>query len=336
MAIYTLINKNQLQSLLAYYNLGELIEFFPIKSGTTNSNYEIIVNLNNQEIKYVVTIIEQNLTRASLLFCLEFAHSLRANHMPVANSVRDRHAMSYGLFVNKPFIITPFLDGESLSYEQNPPQSDHCSYMGLAIANMHIIGHQFKYRRSNPADINWCLKTFDNLADLIPADMKSLIMDEIQYLRVNQSLLENVDLVTGAIHADLFMDNVLFANHKLIGIIDFYYSCTDYLLYDLAIVVNDWAISPEGIFNRPNYISLITNYMSSLKKDALVYDNIVDNLTQRPIIWQFFLRQASLRFLLLRLSAQYIPIDSTLKTVKDPIEYQHKILFHRENDLSLI
>ena len=57
-------------------------------------------------------------------------------------------------------------------------------------------------------------------------------------------------LPTGMIHADLFRDNVLFYKEKISGMIDFYYSCQGFLIYDLAVVVNDWCTKPDGLLNE--------------------------------------------------------------------------------------
>ena len=53
-------------------------------------------------------------------------------------------------------------------------------------------------------------------------------------------------LPKGAIHGDLFCDNVLFSDSKVSGIIDFGFAATDFLAYDLAIAVNDWCIARDG------------------------------------------------------------------------------------------
>ena len=54
----------------------------------------------------------------------------------------------------------------------------------------------------------------------------------------------------GAVHGDLFCDNVLFAGAAVAGIIDFGFAATDFLAYDLAIAVNDWCIVRDGARDR--------------------------------------------------------------------------------------
>ena len=58
------------------------------------------------------------------------------------------------------------------------------------------------------------------------------------------------DLPAGIIHADLFPDNVFFANGKFAAAIDFYFACEDALAYDLAVCgLNAWCFEPDGAFN---------------------------------------------------------------------------------------
>ena len=38
--------------------------------------------------------------------------------------------------------------------------------------------------------------------------------------------------------ADLFKDNI-FLDNKISGVIDFYFSCYDFYLYDISIVINE-------------------------------------------------------------------------------------------------
>ena len=43
-----------------------------------------------------------------------------------------------------------------------------------------------------------------------------------------------------------FPDNVFFRDATVSGLIDFYFACTDFLAYDIAICLNAWCFEPDG------------------------------------------------------------------------------------------
>lgn len=336
MAVYTLINKSQLQSILAYYNIGELVNYKPIQAGTTNSNYELTLDYKNNTKKYVLTIIEQKLSPSELEFCIEYALTLYNKQLPCAAPLSDRHGQRFAKFLNKTILITPFLSGNSILPGNKILNSEHCAQIGAMQAKMHLAGYNFSKVRKNPAGIKWCLNIVDEVTDLITTEENLLINDELNFLLKHQEIINKQNLYCGAIHADLFCDNILFYNNKIHGIIDFFYACTDYFLYDLAIVVNDWTIEPNSHFNKNNYTALISNYLNIIKQDSNTYNNMLEQLNNNPILWQYMLRLATLRFWLLRLSAKHLPKASDIKTIKDPTEYELKLLLHRSNPIDLI
>ena len=110
--------------------------------------------------------------------------------------------------------------------------------LGFALAKMHELSKSFNTHKENDRNLSWMKKTYQSISDCLNHSVKNLISEELIYLQDLPS-----DLPKGIIHADLFRDNVLFEDDTIGGIIDFYYACTDYFIYDIAIVINDWCQS---------------------------------------------------------------------------------------------
>ena len=57
-----------------------------------------------------------------------------------------------------------------------------------------------------------------------------------------------------------FLDNVFFKEKKISGILDFYFSCHDFLIM-LAITINAWCFK-KGKFNQLFFNQIIKGYQS--------------------------------------------------------------------------
>ena len=149
------------------------------------------------------------------------------------------------------------------------------------------------------------------LDSIIPGIHK-LLKKELEI--INHSWPKN--LPKGIIHADLFPDNVFFKERKISGILDFYFSCHDFLIYDLAITINAWCFK-KGKFNQLFFKQIIKGYQSkrTLTEKEKKQFNII-------------LRGASLRFLLTRLYDFIHKKKNSIVTFKDPVEYYSILTFH--------
>ena len=129
----------------------------------------------------------------------------------------------------------------------------------------------------------------------------------------------------GIIHGDLFPDNVFFLNNRVSGVIDFYFSCVDIKIYEIAIVINAWCFEKNNTLNIERVKNLIKGFTlhSKLTKDELSYLHVLS-------------KGASLRFLITRLFDWFhTPHDSYVQR-KDPHEYIGKLLYFNSNGLNFL
>ena len=126
-------------------------------------------------------------------------------------------------------------------------------------------------------------------------------------------------LPQGVIHADLFPDNVFFLGDRLSGLIDFYFACTDTLVYDVAICLNAWCFEPDHSYNVTKGRALLVRLRKTRALSAREWEKL-------PLL----ARGAALRFLLTRLVDWLDVPPGALVRPKDPREYARKLRFHQK------
>ena len=122
------------------------------------------------------------------------------------------------------------------------------------------------------------------------------------------------------IHADLFPDNVLIRGDTVGGLIDFYFACTDFRLYDLAVMHSAWAFDGSG-----------ASYAAKIG-DALIagYDDVWPlTAEERGPILATLAAGACLRFTLSRAWDWLNTPADALVTRKDPLAYWRRLAHYR-------
>ena len=121
-------------------------------------------------------------------------------------------------------------------------------------------------------------------------------------------------LPKGAIHGDLFCDNVLFEGGRVAGIIDFGFAATDFFAYDLAIAVNDWCVARQRR-RRARRCAHRTRW-------SRAYDAVRPLTDEERAQWTALLRAAALRFWLSRLYDLHLPRPGEFTHAHDPAPFE--------------
>jgi len=304
MAVFTTVTEAELTAWLADYSLGKLQELQGIASGIENTNY--FVTTGNG--RFVLTLFEK-LTADELPFYLNLMAHLARHGIPCPNPMANRHNQFLGTLNGKPACIVSRLSGKSTT----APNLAQCAAIGAILGQMHTAGQSFSQIMPNPRGAAWRAATAPQVRPFLDEAQIALLDREVA-LHGRQNLAA---LPQGVIHADLFRDNVLLEENRIGGLIDFYFACTDALLYDVAITINDWCMDANHKLNVQRAQVLLRAYhaerpLLDMERDA----------------WPLMLRLAALRFWLSRLYDLHLPRDGELINAHDPRHFERILQNH--------
>ena len=312
MAVHTKLSKRDILDILSIYKVGNLINFSGIRDGIENTNYKIKTTKND----YVLTIFEERVNKKYLPFFLNLMLNCDKKEISCPKPILDSKYNLINSFNQKKIAIFSFLSGKS----KKSWSEINCFDVGKILGQFHSANKNLKKKITNEFSLDFWKKIFKKMSkskldSLIPG-IHELLETELEFLHLNWPK----NLPKGIIHADLFPDNVFFDKKKISGILDFYFSCYDFLIYDLAITINAWCFN-KGKFNQSFFNKIIKGYQSERKLTEI-------EKTQFNII----IRGASLRFLLTRLYDSINTKKNSIVTLKDPIEYYSILIFHIKSD----
>jgi homoserine kinase type II len=304
MSVYTTVTADELGAWLRDHNVGTLTDLQGISAGIENTNYFVYTTAG----RYVLTLFEK-LTAAELPFYLGLMAHLADHGVPSARPLPDRSGTFLGELNGKPAALVSFLPGKDVE----APAIAHCEAVGAMLARIHLAGRSYGNRIANPRGLAWWQAVLPEIVGFLPANEAALLREEVDH----QGRHRPAGLPEGAIHADLFRDNVLFEDSRIAGVIDFYFACTDVLLYDVAVAVNDWCVRDDGGLDDARTDALLQAYAAA-----------------RPYVgaeaaaWPLLLRAAALRFWISRLYDFHLPRAGELTYAKDPAHFRRILEKH--------
>ena len=188
------------------------------------------------------------------------------------------------------------------------------------LAGLHVAAADFAPYQPNLRGLAWWTKTVPEVLPHLAPDLAALLQDELRYQQHLAETPAHASLPRGAIHGDLFRDNVMFVERSLAGVFDFYFAGIDTLLFDIAVALNDWCIDlGSGRLDEDRATAFVAAYES-----------------QRPLetaevrLMPALMRAAAFRFWLSRAWDQHLPRDAVVLTAHDPEHFERVLVQRRE------
>ena len=309
MAVYTEVSDKDLESFVSNYDIGSVMSFKGIAEGVENTNYL----MHTEKGQFILTLYEKRVSLEDLPYFLGLMTFLADAGVPCPTPLQAQNGDVLRELCGRPAAIVTFLNG----MWPKKIEAMHCAEIGTALARLHTAGTDFSMSRPNGLSIDAWRPLFNDSAaqaDKIQPGLEKILSDELDFLEKNWPK----NLPTGICHADLFPDNVFFLGPALSGLIDFYFACNDFLVYDLAICLNAWCFERDNSFN----ITKAKRMLASYRKERYISHAEILAL---PVV----ARGAALRFLLTRLYDWLNHPDGALVKPKDPREYLSILQFHQ-------
>ena len=308
MAVYTEVSFAEAATLVGRLHIGELSALNGIQSGIENTNYFVDTSAG----RYVLTLFER-LTFEQLPYYLQLMKHLAGRGIPVPDPKADASGAILHALLGKPAAVVDRLSGG----HQLAPAASHCASVGSVLARMHLAGADFALHQPNLRGAAWWAETVPVVLPFLTPDQRALIESELAFALQLATSNAYSALPRGAIHADLFRDNVMFeqgadGEDALTGLFDFYFAGDDAFLFDIAVCLNDWCIDLEsGRLVEERATAFVAAY------DA-VRPLVSGELRLMPAL----MRSAALRFWLSRLWDLHLPRDASLLTAHDPRHFE--------------
>ena len=304
MAVFTIVTPEEFAVWLRNYSIGALTRLEGIAAGIENTNYFVTTTHG----RYVLTLFEK-LKAHELPFYMNLMTHLSAHGIPCPQPIANLENNVLGELNGKPASIFTCVPGADLK----EVDAARCATIGELLAQMHLAARSYAANMPNPRGPRWWAAAAPQVAPFLAAPAADMLAGEVRF----QAQHRHDELPRGAIHADLFRDNVLWDGARVGGVIDFYFACTDALLFDVAITVNDWCCSPAPGLDTGRAQALLA-----------AYHRVRPFTAAEHAAWPLMLRAAALRFWVSRLYDFHLPRPGALVHAKDPAYFQRMLEQH--------
>ena len=249
MAVYTVLKRRTLESLIKSYQLGQLSAFSGVPTGSVNTYYRLEFDKKKFFLKIDEVKDAEQAQRE-----IELLTFLRTKGVVCPRPIADRNGQLLREYRGKVVSVYAALSGKERAVEQISPE--HLHSVGRTLATLHLAGQHYKPSLKNRF-------SFARIRDLylrmdMPAHLKQIKHTLDDELAHHEEYLEE-RLPKGIIHGDLFADNLLFRGRKVSGLLDFEAAAQGKFISDLATAVNALCYL-DGLYHIERFNALIDGY----------------------------------------------------------------------------
>lgn len=312
MTVWTQVSLEQANEWLKARGLGSARKISGIEEGVEDSVFRLDMMDGN-------TLCLRLFERTEPEGPVSIALRLAAAGLPTCPPMIDPQGEVLVPLNGKPACLFPWVEGAWVE----TPSLDQIYEIGCFMGHMSGDGQKqcAGWQRKNPRGWAWFEETATRLLRVVEDGLREELAEEMAAQRAFWHFGAGRHLERGAVHADLFRNNVMFgANGRLSAVIDWGFCASETpLLYDLAIVANDWCLKDgSGAFDKAKVQSLLEGRAS------------VAPLTEiEQQAWPMVLRFAALRFYLSRLVDYHLPRDPNGKAL-DPDHFGRILRVRRQ------
>ncbi len=321
MAVYTEVSPAEATQFLQSLSLGTLQSMEGCSGGIENTNYFVTTD----QAPYVLTLFER-LSAEQLPYYLRLMKHLAHHGIPVPDPAANRDGDVLHHLNGKPAAVVNRLQGKS----ELRPSTVHCALVGAMLARMHLAGRDFTMQQPNLRALPWWNETVPVVLPFLEPTQAALLQSELAYQNHIATQSAYTALPRGAIHADLFRDNVMFESAEgqdpvLTGFFDFYFAGNDTWLFDLAVCLNDWCIH------------LDTGATDAARTAAFIqaYTAVRPLKPQERTLLPAMARAGALRFWLSRLWDLHLPREASMLKAHDPSHFERVLRQRIQHPLTL-
>ncbi|OQA13472.1 MAG: Homoserine kinase [bacterium ADurb.Bin363] len=262
MAVYTKIEKSEMEEIVSRYGIGTLVEYSGITKGIMNSNYLI----KTEKGKYILRILEMERDIEEEKKELKFLEYLGENSIPCPGVLMTEAGEDYIMLKGKMASLFTFLNGK----EVLDVNEEIIEKFGKLLGKMHFLSENMKLDRDEKIELEYLYNSIskdeNKLKDIL-AENYAGIMQKLE----NVKKCDFSKLPFGIIHNDIFPDNVFTENGEITGVIDFNDAMSAPFVHDIAIVLNFWIYNKFGVYSQNLVNSFFKGYRTvrNLKKEEI-------------------------------------------------------------------